>query len=286
MHAELNRDLQENNISHAYIFYGDRDTIFQAALDFALALNCLAPQAQRPCGRCRPCILGQKESFSDFMVLRPEKTNYAVKQIRELIKNVQFTAQEGRYRVFLLQDIDKLNDVSANALLKTLEEPAANTVFLLLSDNADKTLATIESRCRIIRWQRVEQCSTDQLDAAYELLTTLPGSSREYIFQLSQNYSNEKDKAKAREKLRALVQGITEILSRNYGNRRSPGEESAYLLNNQQFGDDVLLELWTRANQALEYLEYQVTTPLIAENLFLAMQEKPQVPAGNRERRG
>lgn len=285
MHRELNRDIEENNISHAYLLYGEEEEVFREALDFALALNCQAPVKGEPCGKCRHCILGKQESFSDFRILRPEKTTYTVKQIRELVREVQFTAQEGQYRVFLLASIDKLNDVSANTLLKTLEEPALNTVFLLLSSNPDMTLATIESRCRIIRWQRPEAAlDSSCLDTGYKLLTTLPQAKIEYIFQLSQEYSNEKDKAKARENLKNLVQAIAEIISRNYGYRRSHTGEAAYILPEKKFGDDILLWLWEETNKALEYLEYQVTTPLIAENLFLAI--KNPKPWGNQESRG
>ncbi|MDO4541863.1 MAG: DNA polymerase III subunit [Bacillota bacterium] len=274
MEPELKRDIEANNISHAYLIYGEDETLFNEALDFALRLNCLDPQGEVPCRSCRSCLLGVGECFGDLQILRPEKTTYTVKQIRELIKNAQFSAQEGKYRVFLLTDIDRFNDVCANTLLKTLEEPVANTVFLLLSSNPDKTLATIESRCRLIRLGSKERgAAKEALDEAYRLLNTLPRNGIEYIFQLSQSYSGEKDKAKAREDLKELAQAIAEILSGNYGRRHSYGGANEYILPEEGFGDDVLLFLWEEANKALEYLEYQVTAPLIAENLFLAMQD-------------
>lgn len=286
MWEELKKDLAEDNISHAYLLYGEEEAVKQTAMDFALALNCLAPAEKRPCHRCRHCILGAEESFSDFLILRPEKTAYTIKQIRQLIKNSQFTAQEGRYRVFMLTEAEKLNDITANALLKTLEEPCPNTLFLLLSANQDRTLATIESRCRIIR-QKIQSAPINHeiLKEAYKLLRELPDSSIEYIFQLSQQYTSENNKTRLKDNLITLCQGLTEILSRNYGYRQGMPAEKDYLLP-PSYNTQLIMELWQEVNKALEYLEYQVNTALLVENLLLTLREKPRLTLGATERRG
>ncbi|MEG1821943.1 MAG: hypothetical protein RRY24_05745 [Clostridiales bacterium] len=278
MHQELKTDLKEKNISHAYLLYGEKDEILKDAMDFALSLNCKNPKNSMPCGKCRPCTLGKNECFSDFTVIRPEKTTYLIKQIRDLIKTVQFSAQEGEFRIFMIIDADKLTEVCANALLKTLEEPVENTVFLLLSTNGDKTLATIESRCRILRYNgEVKTLKSENLEEAFELLTSLPQNNMDYLLLTAETYAKEKNKETDREKLKTIIAAMAEILSRNYGYRVSHTGEASYLLNSSEFGDDILLKLWEETNKAMMYLEYQLTTRLVAENLFLAIKEKNRV---------
>ncbi|HSW71472.1 MAG TPA: DNA polymerase III subunit delta' [Gammaproteobacteria bacterium] len=106
------------------------------------------------CGRCHACCLMQAESHPDFRLVQPEQEDQAIKidLIRELNQFISQTAHHGGYRVVLIQPATAMNTAAANALLKTLEEPAPRSLFILISDGRTKLPATIRSRCQELRF--------------------------------------------------------------------------------------------------------------------------------------
>ena len=131
----------------------------QLARAMAASLLCETPSAQgEACGVCSSCHLYQLGHHPDFRVLQPppeedEKGKrklpiIAIEQVRELADFIGLTAHRGGYRVVLVEPAEALNPAAANALLKTLEEPPENTVFLLVSHQPSRLLPTIKSRCR------------------------------------------------------------------------------------------------------------------------------------------
>jgi DNA polymerase-3 subunit delta' len=135
---------------------------------FAAWLLCQTPQASGACGRCKSCSLLTAGSHPDLIALAPEtdaKTEKTAKfikvdQVRELVEFAAKSAQLGGYRVVLVEPAHLLNVQAANALLKTLEEPGRQTLFLLVSSQPLSLPATIRSRC-----QQIPLCLPPQAEA-------------------------------------------------------------------------------------------------------------------------
>jgi DNA polymerase-3 subunit delta' len=140
------------------------------ALELAKALNCRSPQALEACDHCASCARISRSSFPDYEavddnkekiiwsehrdvgLVRPFNKIIRVDQMREVEREANFRPYEGVARVFLIDDADRLNVQSSNALLKTLEEPPATSYLILLTSRAGALLPTIRSRCQTIRF--------------------------------------------------------------------------------------------------------------------------------------
>lgn len=122
----------------------------QLARHFAELLLCSAPQAQQACGQCQSCRWLAAQTHPDFCDIQPEAEGKAIKieQARELIERVRQTAQNSRYKIVIIEPAESLTHAAANALLKILEEPPGQTLFILISHQSAQLPATIRSRCR------------------------------------------------------------------------------------------------------------------------------------------
>ena len=121
--------------------------------DFAVALSsrlfCQTPQGSEPCGQCAGCHLINADTHPDFRMVEPEDSRQiVVDQIRDLIDWANQTAQQGGMRIVVVHPAEKMNPNAANALLKCLEEPGPQTLFMLVSDVPGRLLPTIRSRCQ------------------------------------------------------------------------------------------------------------------------------------------
>ena len=148
----LQRSVEEGSLSHAYLLTGPpgvgKETLAHA---LARALLCEA-EADRPCGSCRACCMTAAGTHPDLHLIRPESAagRLTIGQVRELARQLALTPSLGRYRVAILTDFDRATPSAANALLKTLEEPPAYVVLILLAPDADSLLPTIVSRCQVL----------------------------------------------------------------------------------------------------------------------------------------
>ncbi|MBU0908424.1 MAG: DNA polymerase III subunit delta' [Proteobacteria bacterium] len=151
----LTGSFQRQKTAHAYLFRGPAGVGKKTcALAFAALINCLAPVNGDVCGRCSSCLKYHSGNHPDLLKIEPQGTTSALKidQIRELKKTLIYPPFEARFRVVLIQDIHltmRRKEVT-NSLLKTLEEPPADTVFILTGDEAGDILPTILSRCQIV----------------------------------------------------------------------------------------------------------------------------------------
>lgn len=143
--------LAGGTLPHALLFAGGAGT---GKLDFAYALSnrllCATPDSDLACGQCKSCQLQKAGSHPDFKVLSPEDKSKVVKvdQVRALVDFVNKKAQYSGYKVVIVSPAEAMNISAANALLKSLEEPGAKTVLLLLSHSPSRLMATIRSRCQ------------------------------------------------------------------------------------------------------------------------------------------
>jgi DNA polymerase-3 subunit delta' len=169
----LRRMLEAGRVPGAMLFTGE-DGIGKKlfALEIAKALNCRTPQGVEGCGRCPACLriarfnYPQSDDSEDWkgiiwtdhpdvgMVVAPKRV-LLVDQMRLIEREANYRPYEGKARVFLIDDADKLNDSSANALLKVLEEPPHTSHIVLLTSRPGMLLPTIHSRCQTIRFAPV-----------------------------------------------------------------------------------------------------------------------------------
>lgn len=138
------------NYAHAYLLHGRLGIgKYHLATRLAYYWLCLTPENNQPCGHCRSCHLLQSSgAHPDIFYLRPEESDFIkVDQVRLLIDFINQTPQMSSCKVVLLEPAEALNLNAANALLKSLEEPAGNSRLLLVSHQSEQLLPTIKSRC-------------------------------------------------------------------------------------------------------------------------------------------
>lgn len=144
--------LARERMPHAIMLAGPKG-IGKGHLALALAqyVLCLSPVMGTPCGKCRGCQLNQAGTHPDLLDVRPEDDSKTIKvdQVRLLTEAMGKTAQQGGYKVVILQPAESMNANSANALLKSLEEPSAKTLLILISHAPFGVLPTVRSRCQL-----------------------------------------------------------------------------------------------------------------------------------------
>jgi DNA polymerase III subunit gamma/tau len=150
--------LQRSRIGHAYLFSGPRGVgKTTTARLLAMAVNCENKDpAKRPCGVCESCQLVRSGNHPDVTELDAASNN-SVEDIRDLREKVRLSSMRGGKRVWVLDEAHMLSRAASNALLKTLEEPPNNLVFILATTEPEKLPPTILSRCQHFRFRRLSE---------------------------------------------------------------------------------------------------------------------------------
>ncbi len=160
--------LKDGRLPHALLLSGPAGLGKQDfATRFSRAILCDSPlEDGSACGSCRGCMLMKAGSHPDYLLVAPEEEGKAIgiDAVRELARFQSLKSQYGRQRVIQLQPADALNANSANALLKTLEEPAGDTILLLTTDRPMALLPTIRSRCQQVVFRPVSVTDAQTLD--------------------------------------------------------------------------------------------------------------------------
>lgn len=145
----LKNAVKKDQIAHAYLFVGSRGTgKTSAARIFAKAINCKSPKKDgNPCLECENCKAVAEGNFLDLVEV-DAASNRGIDQIRELKERIEFSPVEGRFKVYIIDEVHMLTTEAFNALLKTLEEPPAHVVFILATTDVHKLPPTILSRCQ------------------------------------------------------------------------------------------------------------------------------------------
>lgn len=151
----LRNSLKTQRVRHAYLFSGPRGTgKTTSARLLAKALNCLHPDADaRPCNECAACVAVNEGRFLDLIEI-DAATHTGVDDVRDLRDKIAFAPGEGRYKVYIIDEVHRFTGNAFDALLKTLEEPPDHAVFVLATTEIDKVPATIKSRCLQFEFRR------------------------------------------------------------------------------------------------------------------------------------
>jgi len=174
----LKNSIKNKNISHAYIFSGPRGTgKTSTAKVFSKTINCLEPIDGSPCGKCEFCTNFLENP--DIIEIDAASNN-GVDEIRNLIDNIKLTPTNGKYKVYIIDEVHMLTTSAFNALLLTLEEPPKHAVFILATTNIENVPITILSRCQRYDFQKIkiddivkrlkEICQKENIDIEDEAL--------------------------------------------------------------------------------------------------------------------
>lgn len=145
----LKNAVAQDQISHAYLFYGSRGLgKTSAARILSKAVNCTKLSSEgNPCDKCENCVAIREGRFLDLIEI-DAASNRGIDQIRELKEKIEFSPSQGKYKVYIIDEVHMLTTEAFNALLKTLEEPPKHAIFILCTTEIHKVPPTILSRCQ------------------------------------------------------------------------------------------------------------------------------------------
>jgi DNA polymerase-3 subunit delta' len=256
----LETEISKGNEFHAYLLKG-KDASRQARL-LAMALNCCGQAENAPCFSCSSCRALQSGAFTDLHEVFPQNKALRIEQIRKIQTAAGLAKINGRKKIIILYEADSLREEAANSLLKILEDPPPDTVFILTAENGDRILPTIISRCRVYHSGGNALSPIDETllaqafsDAEY-FLESLP-QEKDCLFALNRAGLYEKDKDALKYMLLALWQLLAKEAAGRGKNLFPPTkalraalftEKSLELLgkniNHRILADVVFLRLW------------------------------------------
>lgn len=153
----LNNAIENNKVSHAYLFTGTRGTgKTTIAKIFAKRVNCLDMVDNKPCGKCEICLTENTDDIQDIIEIDAASNN-GVDEIRELKNKIKLVPVMCKYKVYIIDEVHMLSTGAFNALLKTLEEPPSHVIFILATTDPQKLPITIISRCQRFDFKKISE---------------------------------------------------------------------------------------------------------------------------------
>ena len=167
----LIKALQRKRVPNSLIFTGPEGIGKKSlALVMAKALNCLK-KTDDACESCSSCLAINKENFPDVMIISPKKEIIKIEQMRDMKQTAYLKPMVGKKRIFIIEEAEAMKEEASNSLLKILEEPPLYAHIILLTQNLDKVLPTIRSRCQILSFVAIakEDIENILLEKGYEV---------------------------------------------------------------------------------------------------------------------
>lgn len=218
-----------NKISHAYLFTGPRGTgKTSTARILAKSLNCINGPTTAPCGKCASCVDITNSTPLDVIEI-DAASNRSVNDAQNILEKIQYAPVNGKYKIYIIDEVHMLTVQAFNALLKTLEEPPENVVFILATTEVHKVLDTIKSRCQRFDFKRI---TTDDItkhlkhiaklekiniedDAILTIAKNAAGGMRDSLALLDQLSVLDTDKAITTEDINSLLGRLSfDVLNR------------------------------------------------------------------------
>ncbi|MCM1050150.1 MAG: DNA polymerase III subunit gamma/tau [Clostridiales bacterium] len=228
----LRNQIKAERVGHAYLFCGTRGTgKTSVAKIFAKAVNCENPVDGSPCGECRTCKAIAAGASMNVIEIDAASNN-GVDNIREIVDEVSYSPAEGKYKVYIIDEVHMLSIGAFNALLKTLEEPPSYVIFILATTEVHKIPITILSRCQRYDFKRIsidtitnrlhELMEVEQIEVEDKALRyiskTADGSFRDALSLLDQCIAFHFGKNLTYDKVLDILGAVdTEVFSRLFG---------------------------------------------------------------------
>ena len=167
----LQKTIRHQRLPSAYLFSGPHHTgKCKTMIALAQVLNC-EKGGEDACLQCESCLQVAHGTFPDFSLVQPEGQFIKIDSIKEALKWLHLRSTSGKHRILGLIEAEKMNKESANAFLKMLEEPPAQTLIVLLAEHPHQLLETLVSRCQTIRFQRLKKAHVEQILQGHSQLT-------------------------------------------------------------------------------------------------------------------
>lgn len=219
----LTNAIQLNKIANAYLFCGPRGTgKTSSARIFAKSLNCEHGPTIEPCQKCQSCLDVTNASGIDVIEI-DAATNRGIDDAKELINKVQYAPMNGKYKIFIIDEVHMLSKEAFNALLKTFEEPPKNVIFILATTEPHKVIETIVSRCQRFDFRRItiedivkrlrEISDIEKInitdEALYTIAKNVSGGMRDSLAMLDQASILGIEKEITKETIESLIGKLT-----------------------------------------------------------------------------
>ena len=283
----ITRAIQTQHIAHAYLFTGPEGVgKKKTALAMAQYLNCTNKHAETllSCTQCPSCIQAKNGSQPDIIVLEPDGNSIKIEQIRALLAKVSLRNYDSFYKIIVINDAHLMTEQAANCLLKTLEEPSDNTIFLLVTSQMQNLPITILSRCQQIQFQALSpsliQTLLQQLHPAQQSRIGLVSALAKGSMQTAEDLLANEELAATRQDFYQLLAKLNTVRPAQIISWCEPWDKNKKMVKTllelaQLWYHDVLLSAMGAAHTVLVNQDYlaELRTQQVAPELLLRISQ-------------